>query len=85
VPALCGIQDIKLFPRELQHIRVLERLEDSIEKLTISSSGRMTGIITPDNVVQFRAVPFAAIPARFKQSILRTDLEGTDRDFTKHG
>jgi hypothetical protein len=45
----------------------------------------MTGIITPDNVVQFRAVPFAAVPARFRQSILRTDLEDTDRDFTKHG
>jgi hypothetical protein len=45
----------------------------------------MTGVITPDNVVQFRAIPFAAIPARFKQSILRTDLEGTDGDFTRHG
>jgi hypothetical protein len=43
----------------------------------------MTGVITPDNVVQFRAVPYATIPARFKQSILKTDLG--EKDFTKHG
>jgi carboxylesterase type B len=44
----------------------------------------MTGLITPDNVVQFRAVPYATIPARFKQSILNTDLGG-ETDFFKHG
>jgi hypothetical protein len=44
----------------------------------------MTGVITPDNVVQFRAVPYATIPARFKQSVVNTDLGG-NQDFTKHG
>ncbi|OAK98147.1 alpha/beta-hydrolase [Phaeosphaeriaceae sp. SRC1lsM3a] len=44
----------------------------------------MTGLITPDNVVQFRAIPYASIPTRFKQSILKTDLGG-ETDFTKHG
>jgi DNA-binding sugar fermentation-stimulating protein len=46
--------------------------------------GRMTGIITPNNVIQFRAVPYATIPARFKQSVLSDTLAGQD-DFTKHG
>ncbi|KAH7398951.1 Alpha/Beta hydrolase protein [Phaeosphaeria sp. MPI-PUGE-AT-0046c] len=46
--------------------------------------GPMTGVITPDNVVQFRAIPYATIPARFKQSVLKTD-SGGETDFTKHG
>ncbi|KAL1794431.1 hypothetical protein ACET3X_007852 [Alternaria dauci] len=46
--------------------------------------GPMTGVITPSNVVQFRAVPYATIPARFKQSMLAETLGGKD-DFTKHG
>ncbi|KAG9185962.1 hypothetical protein G6011_02518 [Alternaria panax] len=46
--------------------------------------GPMTGIITPSNVVQFRAVPYATISARFKQSVLAESLAGKD-DFTKHG
>ncbi|EAT85233.2 hypothetical protein SNOG_07767 [Parastagonospora nodorum SN15] len=44
----------------------------------------MTGLISPENVVQFRAIPYATIPARFARSILKTDLDGT-QDFTKHG
>ena len=47
--------------------------------------GPMTGIITPKHVVQFRAVPFAMIPARFKQSIQKDSLEQTNRDFTQMG
>ncbi|KAI4684026.1 hypothetical protein J4E81_009189 [Alternaria sp. BMP 2799] len=46
--------------------------------------GSMTGIVTPDNVVQFRAVPYATIPARFKQSVLSDTLAGK-KDFTEHG
>ncbi|KAF2183828.1 alpha/beta-hydrolase [Zopfia rhizophila CBS 207.26] len=45
----------------------------------------MAGLVTPDSVVQFRAVPYATIPARFKQAILLDDLSGTDREFTKPG
>ncbi|KAF2471238.1 alpha/beta-hydrolase [Lindgomyces ingoldianus] len=45
----------------------------------------MTGIVTPDNVVQFRAVPYATIPSRFQQSVLLNDLFSTSRDFTKPG
>jgi hypothetical protein len=49
------------------------------------SLGPMTGIITPEHVVQFRAVPFAMIPARFKQSIQKGSIEQTSRSFTQHG
>lgn len=45
----------------------------------------MTGIITPDNVVQFRAIPYATLPGRFKQSILLETLSATNRDFTQPG
>lgn len=47
--------------------------------------GPMTGILSPDNVVQFRAVPYATIPARFKQSILLDSVFQHSKDFTKHG
>jgi hypothetical protein len=46
--------------------------------------GRMTGIVTPSNVVQFRAIPYATISGRFKQSVLSETLAGKE-DFTKHG
>ena len=45
----------------------------------------MTGLVTPDNVVQFRAVPYATIPARFKRSILLDSLPGSDHVYTAHG
>ncbi|KAF1851559.1 alpha/beta-hydrolase [Cucurbitaria berberidis CBS 394.84] len=45
----------------------------------------MTGVVTPDNVVQFRGIPYATIPARFKQSILAQPPLDTNGDFTKHG
>jgi 4-aminobutyrate aminotransferase-like enzyme len=47
--------------------------------------GHMTGVVTPENVVQFRAVPYATIPARFKQSILLNTGSETNEDFTKLG
>lgn len=46
--------------------------------------GPMTGIVTPNNVVQFRAVPYATISARFKQSVLAETLAGKE-NFTEHG
>jgi carboxylesterase type B len=46
----------------------------------------MTGLLLPDNVVQFRAIPYATIPARFKHSVLLDSLSSNSpRDFTKHG
>lgn len=50
------------------------------------SLGPMTGRLLPDNVVQFRAIPYAKIPARFKHSILLDSLPSDSaRDFTEHG
>ncbi|RMZ69657.1 Carboxylesterase type B [Pyrenophora seminiperda CCB06] len=46
--------------------------------------GPMTGIIAPNNVVQFRAITFATIPGRFKQSALANRLSGK-KDFTQPG
>ncbi|CAO2647459.1 Nn.00g083810.m01.CDS01 [Neocucurbitaria sp. VM-36] len=45
--------------------------------------GPMSGFVKPNNVVQFRGIPFASIPGRFKQSILLDSLAHTTRDFTK--
>ncbi|KAL6703957.1 hypothetical protein ACN47E_008895 [Coniothyrium glycines] len=45
--------------------------------------GSMTGLLLPDNVVQFRGVPFAHVPGRFKQSILLDALPHSNRDFTR--
>ncbi|CAI6303012.1 unnamed protein product [Periconia digitata] len=45
----------------------------------------MRGVRKPNNVVQFKAVPYATLPGRFKQSVLLNDLGKTDRDFTKPG
>lgn len=47
--------------------------------------GSMTGLVTPDNVVQFRAIPYATIPARFKKSILLNHLPDQHKDYTAHG
>jgi hypothetical protein len=51
------------------------------------SLGRMTGYVSPeyDQVVQFHAIPYATLPGRFKQSIVRENLDGHSRDFTKPG
>ncbi|KAF3048341.1 hypothetical protein E8E12_011706 [Didymella heteroderae] len=47
--------------------------------------GSLTGIIQPHNVVQFRAVPYATVPARFKRSILLNKLPAHKTNFTEHG
>jgi carboxylesterase type B len=49
--------------------------------------GQMTGSIPPEtpDVVKFRAIPYATLPGRFTQSILRENLDGLSRDFTKPG
>lgn len=50
--------------------------------------GTLTGRLpesTP-SVVHFRSIPFARIPARFRQSVLITAFEdGESRDFTEYG
>jgi hypothetical protein len=52
---------------------------------SILVTGPITGLITPNNVVQFRAVPYATIPARFKQSVVLDSLSKRAGQFTKHG
>lgn len=47
--------------------------------------GPMIGLVSPEKVVQFRAIPYATLSARFKQSVLLDNLPGTNRDFTKRG
>ena len=47
--------------------------------------GSITGVITPNNVVQFRAVPYATIPARFKRSVLLDQLPDINNIHTEHG
>ncbi|KAJ4987018.1 carboxylesterase [Stagonosporopsis vannaccii] len=47
--------------------------------------GYLTGLIQPDNVVQFRAIPYATIPGRFKRSILLNHLPAGNHDYTAHG
>ncbi|KAF2660803.1 alpha/beta-hydrolase [Lophiostoma macrostomum CBS 122681] len=47
--------------------------------------GKLTGVVSPESVVQFRAIPYATIPGRFKRSVLLDNLEATTRDFTKSG
>ncbi|KAK9350468.1 Alpha/Beta hydrolase protein [Lipomyces doorenjongii] len=47
--------------------------------------GDMTGILNSDGkVTQFRAVPFAHVPARFRQSVLLQNINGK-KDFTEYG
>ncbi|KAK9449173.1 Alpha/Beta hydrolase protein [Limtongia smithiae] len=49
--------------------------------------GRMVGVErgTGGRVVQFRAVPFASVPARFRQSVLVHSFADSDGDFTRYG
>jgi carboxylesterase type B len=49
--------------------------------------GSMTGLVSADtpDVVRFRAIPYATLPGRLKQSILRESLDGLSGDFTKPG
>jgi carboxylesterase type B len=49
--------------------------------------GPMTGSVSPEtpDVVKFRAIPYATLPGRFTQSVLRENFDGLSRDFTKPG
>jgi hypothetical protein len=47
--------------------------------------GPMTGVVSPDDVVQFRAIPYATIPGRFRRSVLLDNISATSRDFTRFG
>jgi carboxylesterase type B len=49
--------------------------------------GSLTGLILPEtpDVIKFRAIPYATLPGRFKHSVLRENLDGLSRDFTKPG
>lgn len=60
--------------------------ENKIEKVTVShpSLGRLSGRRIRSSVLQFRSVPFATIPGRFRQSVLVKNL-GDERDFTEYG
>jgi carboxylesterase type B len=61
-------------------------MAENIQKVTVSHSslGTITGRRVRQNVLQFRSIPFATIPARFRQSLLSTEL-GAERDFTEFG
>ncbi|KAF2811791.1 alpha/beta-hydrolase [Mytilinidion resinicola] len=50
-----------------------------------SKLGRLEGLHFLPTVAQFRAIPFATVPGRFRQSVLLTDLSSTDRKFTQTG
>ncbi|KJX96662.1 hypothetical protein TI39_contig607g00018 [Zymoseptoria brevis] len=47
--------------------------------------GQIEGIVRGSDVVQFRGIPFADIPARFRQSVLRTELPKQPLDATQPG
>jgi carboxylesterase type B len=49
------------------------------------SLGPITGIVRTPAVVQFRNVPFARIPGRFRQSVLVDTLTPAQRDCTVDG
>jgi carboxylesterase type B len=52
-----------------------------------TSLGNMTGVRYADTpeVVRYRGIPYATLPGRFKRSILRDNLDGLSRNFTKPG
>jgi hypothetical protein len=39
--------------------------------LSHAELGDITGITRGDDIVQFRGIPFASIPGRFRQSVLK--------------
>lgn len=47
--------------------------------------GELRGVIGEDGVAQFRGIPFARIPERFKHSELLQSLDGYKRDFSRWG
>jgi carboxylesterase type B len=47
--------------------------------------GDLTGVERSPDVVQFRTIPYARIPGRFRQSTLIKSLEEAERDCTEYG
>ncbi|KAK9466131.1 Alpha/Beta hydrolase protein [Lipomyces arxii] len=48
--------------------------------------GELKGIVKDDGrITQFRGVPFASVPARFRQATPLTTLDGSTRDFSEWG
>ncbi|KAK5044916.1 hypothetical protein LTR84_010288 [Exophiala bonariae] len=47
--------------------------------------GELTGVRRKGDIVQFRGIPFAEIPARFRQSVMRTTLPKLPYDATQPG
>lgn len=50
-----------------------------------SELGEIVGLARSSDLVQFRRIPFADIPARFRQSKLRTTLPEQPFDATQPG
>jgi carboxylesterase type B len=50
----------------------------------VGSYGNVKGFIT-ENVAEFRGIPFATIPARFRRSVRIKSLPESTFDATKHG
>jgi hypothetical protein len=86
IPSLCLLYPFS--PIQV-HIADMTSEQSSPQTFTFNHPelGSMTGIITTENpnVVQFKAIPYATLPARFKQSILLESLDSTSRDFTQPG
>lgn len=49
------------------------------------SLGELTGILRAPDVVQFRGIPYARIPSRFRQSIIADSFGAVKYDATKLG
>lgn len=58
-----------------------------VQKITVAhdSLGSLTGRRVRSNIIQFRSIPYASFPARFRQSHLVTELDDDARDFTEYG
>jgi len=46
--------------------------------------GSLTGLLKTPSIIQYRSIPFATIPGRFRQAVQLNDL-GSNRDFTDYG
>jgi carboxylesterase type B len=53
--------------------------------ITHPTLGPLTGTLRSPSVVQFRSIPYARIPARFRQSVPISTLEPEERDCTEYG
>jgi carboxylesterase type B len=47
--------------------------------------GSLIGIARTPSVVQFRSIPYARLPVRFRQSVAIDELQSHERDCTKFG